>query len=365
MIKRFLFSITTAVILTLSLVQQLSAQDGRQITRSPIINQSAPRSTVTPKTPEQIRAELVAVYVEAEATFKYLSRYAIARDSFQQSRFGEVSDVIANVAESRKLIEAMPDSYLEIMYNSFPDSKAVSRLANGLRKIREDASLQAVMERSDKWYSSESARVSRGEDANADLRSSPSAPSFIKPVCHFDNLNNYPSATDVGIAKGVAFALEIVTLLIPPTFEVPIIGVDIPSPVRIIAAIAWGVSYAIVIGLENARDEGTYCMNLAFTIQGVRDDETLGIISLLMPPTKINGGTAIGGYADFLQEFVTAAITNAKNRGITIPMGTVTDCATERLNEANSLYGQGNKYVEAFKKYRAAYQNIGASVCVQ
>lgn len=351
MTKRFLFSITTAVILILSLVHPLSAQGDRQIgNRSPISGQSAQRSTVTPKTPEQIRVEMVALYAEAEATFKYLSGYAIARESVQKIGYADISDVITGITQSRKMIETMPDSYLEIMTNSLRDPKALNRLTNGLRKMREDANFQAAMERSEKWFNSKGARISQGEDASSNVRSSPSAPSFIRPVCHFDNLNNFPSATDVGIAKGFSFLAEIITLLIPTTVEVPILGFKIPSPARIIAAIAWGVVEAIAIGLANARDEGTYCQNLAITISAALTTDGTFNASILLPE-------AGGGFARFLKEYVAAAIQNAKDRSIAV------NCADMRLAEADGFYSM-SKWVEAYKKYRAAYQNINASACV-
>lgn len=297
-----------------------------------------------------MRVELIAVYVEAEATFKYLSAYAIARESFQQTGYGEVSGVITDIVQSRKQIEAMPDNYLEVMYNSFRDPKAVKRLANGLRKIREDANFQAALERSEKWFNSERARISPPEAANSGVRSSPSAPSFTDPVCHFNDLNFYPSAADVGIAKGFAFLAEIVTLLIPPTVDIPILGFRIPSPARIIAAIAWGVLEAIVIGLENARDDGTYCQSLAITIQSALTTDGTFNTSILLPKDA-------GGFANFLKDYVTAAIQDAKD--VSIPV----NCADARLAEANAFYNTSN-WVAAYKKYRSAYQNINANACV-
>ena len=356
MTKKFLLSITMAVILTFSLVQQLSAQDGRQIgNRSPASKDSTQQAAVTPKTPKQMRAEMVTVYVEAEATFKYLSEYGIVRENFQKLGYGDLPDVMTGIVESRKLIEAMPDSYIEIMTNSFRDPDAVSSLAKGLRKMREDADFRAVMERSEKWFNSERAR-SLGDVANSNLRSSPSAPSFTRPSCDFGNLNNYPSATDVGIAKGFSFLAQIITLLIPPTIEIPILGFQIPSPARIIAAIAWGIVEGVVIGLNYARSEGIYCMNLAIVIQSFLTTDGKFNATILLP-------SSAGGFAQFMKEYVAAAIQNAKDSNIPIPMGTSTDCATERLNEANGFYNTG-MWANAYKKYRSAYQNIKASACI-
>ena len=360
MTKKFLLSITMAVILTFSLVQQLSAQDGRQIgNRSPVSKDSAQQSAVKTKTKtsEQMRAEMVAVYVEAEATFKYLSEYNFVRENFHTLDYGDLPGVMTGIVESRKMIEAMPDSHIEIMTNSFRDPNAVSSLAKGLRKMREDADFYAAMERSEKWFNSERARISRSEAANSNLRSSPSAPSFIRPSCDFSNLKNYPSATDVGIAKGFSLLAESIALLIPPTIEIPIIGIQLPSPVRIIAAIAWGIVEGVVIGLEEGRSEGIYCMNLAIITQSFLTYDGKFNATILLP-------SSAGGFAQFLKEYVTAAIQNSKDRNIPIPMGILTDCATERLNEANGFYNQSD-WVNAYKKYRSAYQNINANACIQ
>jgi hypothetical protein len=358
MTKRFLFSITVAVILTFSLVQQISAQGGKEIgSKPPIGRQPAQRSIVTTKTSAQMRAEMVSVYVEAEATFKYLSEYIIVRENLQKLGYGDLSDVVTGVIESRKLIEAMPDSYIELMTNSFSDPSAVSNLATGLRQMREDADFQAALERSEKWFISERARTSLGEVTNSNLRSSPSAPSFIRPSCNFSNLNNYPSATDIGIAKGFSFLAENIASLIPQTIDIPIIGIKIPSPARIIAAIAWGIVEGVVIGLEEERSNGIYCMNLAIVIQSFLTVDGKYNATILLP-------SSAGGFAQFMKEFVTAAIQNAKDRNIPIPMGTATDCATERLNEADANYSAGS-WANAYKKYRSAYQNINASACIQ
>jgi hypothetical protein len=346
-----------AVILTFLPVRQIFAQDAKEITRSPIIQQPAQRSMVTPKTSAQMRAEMVSVYVEAEATFKYLSEYAIVREHFPKLGYGNFPEVMTGIIESRKLIEAMSDSYIEIMTNSFRDPSAVSSLAKGLRKMREDAGFHAVMERSEKWFNSERARVLTGEVADSNVRSTPSAPSFTRPICNFSNLNNYPSATDVGIAKGFSFLGQIITLLIPPTIEIPILGFEIPQPARIIAAIAWGVVEGVVIGLNYGRNEGIYCMNLAIVIQSFLTVDGKYNATILLP-------SSAGGFAQFVKEYVTAAIQNAKDGNIPIPMGTTTDCATERLNEANVHYNAGS-WANAYKKYRSAYQNINASACIQ
>lgn len=349
--RRVTFSITTAAILILSFAQHLSAQDGRQfVNRLSGSKESAQRSAVTLNTPKQKREELIALYVEAEATFRYLSGYAIGLTSFQKNGYGDVSSLLEDIVTSRKLIETMPDNYVEVMYGSFRDPKAVKRLANGLRKVREDVNFQAALDRSEKWFSAESARISRGEDANSDVRSAPSAPSFTDPVCHFNDLNFYPSAADVGIAKGVAFAAEIVTLLIPPTIDVPILGFKIPSPARAIAAIAWGVLEALVIGFENARDDGTYCQGLAINIQSALTTDGTFNASIILPKDA-------GGFANLLKEYVAAAIQNAKNKSIQV------NCADTKLAEADGFYSQG-KWSDAYKKYRSAYQNINANACV-
>lgn len=352
MTRRIFISTMAMVILILSPFQQLSAQDARQIEgRAPVSKQSNQRLTAAQRTPEELRAQLNVLYDEVEATVRHVSDYAIGRDAFQKMGFDEgLSGVMSSLAISRKQLQGLSDNSLREVDKSIPNSTDLNNITVGLRKVRTDPDFLAALDRAEQWFNSENGRNTRIEAANTNSRSATSAPEFIKPVCHFDNLLNYPSAKDLSIAKAFAFAAEIVFLLIPAEVEIPIIGVEAPNPVRIAVAIAWGVLEAISLGLDQARSEGIYCQSLALNIQGALTNDAKFNMSVLLPRDA-------GGFADFLKEMVTAAIQNATTNNIPL------QCANFRLNEANNLYNQG-KWADAYKKYRAAYQNIGASSCL-
>ncbi|MFN0111624.1 MAG: hypothetical protein ACKVZH_22410 [Blastocatellia bacterium] len=351
MTRKVFFSITAMVILVLSPIQQLYAKDGSQIkSRAFGLTQPEQHLTVTVRTPEQIRAEMNAIYDELEATVKYLSDYAIGRNAFQQIGYEGIFDVVSSVTACRTQLQAMSDNSLLEANIYIPNSTKLKKIAASLHKMRFDPDFQIAMDRAEKWFNSESSRSSGSEAASPNARSTPSAPSFIKPVCHFDNLLNYPSAKDLSIAKAFALVGEIVFLLVPSEVVIPVIGVQIPNPIRIALAIAWGITEAISLGLDQARSEGVYCQTLALNMQGFMTNDAKFNLSVLLPRDA-------GGFADFLKDMVTASIQIATSKGIPV------QCASTRLAEADAFYSQ-SKWADAYKKYRAAYQNIGASSCI-
>lgn len=338
------------VILVLSPFQKLSAHEARIEGRAPVSSQLNQSHAVSQRTPQQLRSELKVLYDELEATVVHISGYAVGQDAFQKIGYdGGRNDVMSSLAASRKQIDTMSDNALREINNRIPNTSDLNKITADLHKLRFDPEFQAMLNRLEQWFNSENGRAWR-EAANANVRSAPSAPEFIKPVCHFDNLLNYPSAKDLSIAKAFAFAAEIIFLLVPAEVEIPIIGVEAPNPVRIALAIAWGILEAISLGLDQARSEGTYCQSLALNIQGALTNDAKFNVSVMLPRDA-------GGFADFLKEMVTAAIQNATANNIPL------QCANQRLTEANAFYDQG-KWVDAYKKYRAAYQNIGSSACL-
>ena len=337
-------------ILVLSPVQRFSAQEGKQSSgRAAVGKQATQPQAAAQRTPAQLRSELDALYDELSATVQFVSAYAIGRDAFQNMGFdGGMPDVMSALTTSRKQLQNMPDNQILQAGESLPNSADLNKAIVSLQKMRTDPEFQAALSRADQWFNSEAGRSLR-EAANANIRSTPSAPSYIKPVCHFDDPLNYPSAKDLSIAKAFAFAAEIVFLLVPAEVEIPIIGVEAPNPVRIALAIAWGVLEAISLGLDQARSEGTYCQSLLFTIHGNLTNDAKFQMSLVLPRSA-------GGYADFVKDAVTNAISIANSKGIP------TNCASARLAEADGFYNQG-QWVDAYKKYREAYSKIGAAPC--
>lgn len=347
MTRRIFFSIAAALVIVLFPIQELSAKSGKLTNKSATTREQliqAQAAAVANRTPEQLRADMDVFYGELEATIGYLSGYAIGRDSFQKMGFdGGLQDVMSSLAASRKQFQAMSDMDIRAINNSIPDSATMKKVSAGLHKMRFDADFSAALERTEQWFDS-------NKNGSSNVTSAPSAPSYIKPVCHFDNLLNYPSAKDLTIAKAFAFAAEIIFLLVPAEVVIPIVGAQAPNPVRIALAIAWGVLEAISLGLDQARSEGVYCQTLALNIQGAMTNDAKFNVSILLPRDA-------GGFADFLKEMVTAAIQTASSNNISV------QCANTRLNEANAFYDQG-KWADAYKKYRSAYQNIGSSSCL-
>lgn len=342
---------TATAILVLLPLQRSSAQEDRRSTeRTQILRQMNQRKSAALRTPDELRSEMNALFDEIDASMKYLSDYAISREAFQKVGYDGYSAVVSALAVYRKQLQDMSNDTLRQLNDHLPDSTAMNNLTVALHKMRFDPEYQAALERSEKRFSSANGQRSLSQDSNQNARSTVSATAFIRPVCHFDDLINYPSAKDVAIARSFAFIGEIAYLLIPPGIDIPIIGAKVPNPVRIAVAIAWGVAEAIAIGLKNARDEGTWCQSLAFTMQSVMTTDGSFNVSILLPRSA-------GGFADFLRDLVTANVANARADAIPVP-----SCVDALMIEGDNYYNQ-QKWIEAYKKYRRAYQSINAPNC--
>lgn len=349
MTRRIFFSIAAISILILSPANQLFAHGtGRMETRATANGQPNNPQSASQRTPEQLRAQLNAMYDEMEATMKYISDYTIGKNAFEKIGFEGFADLKGVIATSRKQFQGMSDDQLREAGKSLPSTTNLNKITASLHKLRTEPEFKAVLERTEQMFNGRAGK-SGSDAAGLNSRSTPSAPSFIKPLCHFDDLNNYPSAKDVAISKGFSLAGEIALLIIPDSLEVPVVGVETPNPLRIAAAIVWGVMEAITIGLEEARSEGVYCQNLAMGMQGLMTDDAQFGVTVLLPRDA-------GGFADFLKDMVTECIQIAQANGINI------QCASARLADANNFYNQG-KWVDAYKRYRSAYQNIGSTTC--
>lgn len=334
------------VILILLSSNPLLAQD-RQVdsNRTPIVRQSEPRIAVTERSPAQLRADMLAVCDEAEATFNFLARYSIAESGIQKIGYENISEVLGQIAESRKQIEEFPDSYLQLMNYSFPDSGTLDRLAISLRAMRTDERFQVSLGKAEKWFS-ENKGNARAQGTTVGVRTAPSAPAFIRQSCDFRNLTDFPSAADVGIAQGVALAVDVVLLFLDIDA-----GNNVPNPAYFIAVAAKAIVGPIVLGLEGARDAGLWCQDLAFNMQGALTTDGQFVVSFLLPPSA-------GGFEDYLKDFVEAVIQRATENGIP------TNCASTRLSEGIAYYN-ANDWSNAYKKFRTAYANIAADTCVQ
>ncbi len=348
MTKRNLISLATLIALVLSQVEPLFAQDGRQIdsNRTPINRQSEQRTVVTIRSAEQLRAQMTAACDEAEATFNFMANYSIAQNGIQKIGYENMSEILEQINNSRKQIEAIPDSYLQTMNHTFPDSETLERLTLSLRKMRSDPEFQSSLEKAEKWFNSESRTSSRLGASKLGIRSSTSAPAFTRTSCNFSSLTDFPSAADIGITQGVLHIVNVLLLF----FDISL-GNNVPNPAYFIAVAAKAITGAILLGLEGARDAGLWCQDLAFNMQGALTTDGQFVVSFLLP-------NDIGGYEDYLKEFVTAIIQEA------IDSGVPTNCATTRRTEGDAFYSMGD-WSNAYKKYRSAYANIAAETCQQ
>ena len=346
--KRNLISLSTMLALIFSSVAPLYAQDGRQVRndRTPINRQSGQRTVVTQRSAGQLRAEMSVACDEAEATFNFMANYSIAQDSVQKNGYENISGVLEQITNLRKQIGAIPDSDLQTMSNSFPDSETLERLTLTLRKMRSDPGFQSSLENAEKWFNSENGISSRQGASKSVVRSSTSSPAFTRTLCNFSNLTDFPSAKDIGITKRVLHVANVFLLSFDPS-----LGNNVPNPLYFIRVAAKAIVGAVLIGLESARDAGLWCQDLATNMQfGLVVDAQI-YVNFMYP----NNG--IGGYADYLKELVTAMIQKAMDSGITV------NCASTRLAEADVFYNAGD-WGNAYKKYRAAYSNIGAAECL-
>lgn len=348
MTKRNLILLATLVALILSPVQPLLAQDGRPTdnNRTPINRQSGQRTIVTERSAEQLRSEMISICDEAEATFKFMAGYSIAQDGIQKVGYENISGVLEQITDSRKQIEAFSDSYLQTMNNSFPDSGTLERLTLTLRKMRSDPGFQSSLEKAEKWFNSENRTASSPQAAKSSIPSTPSSPAFLREVCDFGNLTNFPSPTDIGITQGVLLVVDVILLFLDID-----LGNNVPNPAYFVAVAAKAITGAILLGLEGARDAGLWCQDMAFNIQGALTTDGQFVVSFMLPRSA-------GGYEDFIKDFVTAILQKAMEKSVP------TNCGATRLAEANNYYDTGN-WANAYKKYRSAYANIAADTCVE
>lgn len=336
------------VALVFSTVEPLLAQDGRQAdnNRTPITRQSGQRTMVTERSVRQLRAEMNSICDEAELTFKFMSTFSVAQDGIQKIGYDNISGVLDQIADTRKQIEAFSDSYLQSMNSSFPDSITHERLTLALQKIRTDPGFQSSLAKAEKWFNGGANASSNAQAPKSSVRSSTSAPAFLRESCDFGNLTNYPSPTDIGITQGVLLVVDVILLFLDPD-----LGNNVPNPGYFIAVAAKAITGAILLGLEGARDAGLWCQDLAFNIQGALTTDGQFVVSFMLPRNE-------GGYEDFLKDFVTAIIQKAVDKGIP------TNCASTKLTEANNYYNAGD-WPNAYKRYRSAYANIAAGICVE
>jgi hypothetical protein len=293
---------------------------------------------------------LIAAYDESEALIKFLAGYQFVR---QSNAMKDYETICETMATERERVEQMSAVELTRQSNNWPYVKNLNRMTKLSQSIRNDEKFQLVMQKVERAF--QSGQVSRSSSSANEVNSREviASPAYITPTCNFDDPSNYPSGVDLGIANGIAIALHIAVEAQPAEFM--IFCVLIPNPFRIAFAIAAGVVDQVANALKAVATDGAYCESIRLFIEeGLTPDG--GQIAILMNDNF---------YLTFMLKSVRAALSKATSTGVP------TNCGSQRLTDASAFFdgsdnftGTGPQRVDAFKKLRSAYHNIGASACV-
>lgn len=295
-----------------------------------------------------MRGDLMAGFNQLEALLKLFAEYPALRDSFSMVTYDQT---IKDLSDERDRIQALSVDDLMRQNQLLPNPKPIRQLATVLEKAMSDSRFLAALEKANKAMLTSNGRAATARMAGAKITYGPdvvAAPSFTKPGCNYDTPNDYASASDLGITNSIIIAESTAIDSLPDSFSVA--GFSAPNLIRIGLVIARGVTEEIYNGLEISNGNGTYCESLRMFIEDKMKD-TGYVVILAVPYSQ-------GGYLDYVKDSVNAIYNEAIGRGFPV------SCAQDRLNEANNFFASG-QWLQAYKKYQAAYQNIGASSCVQ
>ncbi len=328
-----------------------SAQERQRGTNSNSGELQEPRQVTTVTEAEQFRSDMIALYDESEALINFLAQY----DFFRQSDAMKNYDAIhQKMVDGRRRIELMSAAGIISQARSFPDNQSINLAIKLSRKIRTDGKLQDAIQVTQR-YAQAALKRKGALSAKRDLNSRGviAAPAYIPPTCNYDDPSAYPSGVDIGILGGIGIALHAVSDALPGEIEEAC--AMIPFIPHIIASIAAGVFDQYKNLVDTGSADAAYCEKVRFFIEDkLKDDRGL-------PVLWINDDF----YLTFMLKSVRASLSAAT--GGMVP----TNCGDARLMEAEAYFtsdvfsGTGPQRVDAYRKLRAAYQNIGASSCVQ
>lgn len=327
-----------------------SAQERQVGTRKPIDRSGENRQMLDMAGAEKLRTELVTAFSESEALLKYLAGYDFLRQN--QAMVG-YETVVEDLSKERGRIAQLSLPDIIAQANGWPDSEALNRVIELSRQVRNDEKFREVIRNAERF--SQAGAQSRPPSINGfNARGVISAPAYIPPVCNHDDPSNYPSGTDLAIANGVASGLHTLADVLPD-----LLGflVSIPNFVKIALVIAAGVTDQVANALAAVASDAEYCEKIRFYIEDKLANEN-GFTAILMTDDY---------YLSFMLKSVRAAMTKATSQGIP------TNCGTTRLAEGAAFFDGSDNFngangadrVTAYKKLRAAFQNIGAASCVQ
>ncbi len=348
MTRRILTALTAISFVLLVFASPNSAQERQAGDRSQGISQTSSVAEV-----EKFRSDLLSAYEESEALVKFLAGFDFIRQSTAMEGY---ETACQKLETERARIERMSVAELLSQVSNLPDSKSLKRIIEVSRSTRNDAKLQEVIRKVERY--SQAAMLARNSSSakaakEAYSRGAVAAPAYIPPICNFDDPSNYPSGTDIAISNGIALALHSLADALPG-----ILGffVSVPDFVQIALFIAAYAVDEITNALQSVAIDAVYCESIRLYIEdNLTNDD--GYTALLVTNDF---------YLTFMLKSVRSALTKATNTGIPI------NCGNARLTEANAFFNgsdvfnsTGANRVAAYNKLRAAFQNIGASECVQ
>jgi len=350
MTRKILIALTIFSLVLLIVTPPQSAQERQVETRKPIDRPGENRQMMDMAGAEKLRNELVTAFSESEALLKYLASYDFLRQNQVMAGYETlVEDLEKESARIQQL--TLPEVFVQAA--SWPDSESLNRVIELSRQVRNDEKFREVIRRAER-FSQSGAQARPPAVTGLNARGVIAAPAYIPPVCNHDDPSNYPSATDLAIANGVASALHTLADVLPTLLGFLF---SVPNFVQIAIVIAAGVADQVANALQAVASDAEYCEKIRLYIEDKLANES-GFTAILMTDDY---------YLSFMLKSVRAAMTKATSQNIP------TNCGQTRLTEGAAFFDGSDNFnasngadrVTAYKKLRAAFQNIGAASCVQ
>ncbi len=358
MTRKILLALAATSFTLLAFASPHAAQERLVGDRTPTSGRSQENRQVVDVTEaETLRRNLVAAYDETDALIRFLAGYEVFRKTDVMQGYELACQKLE--AESARIgqmttAELMPAVELMKQGDNLQKASTLVRLAEISRSIRNDAKVQKVLLKAERL--SQSGQLSKAASSSRKKVNSrsliPPTPGF-PPSCNWDDPSTYPSGADLAISNGVALALHALADALPG-----ILGffVTVPDPVKIALVIAAYAVDEVTNALAAVAADAAYCEQVRLVIEkNLANDD--GFMALLFTNDF---------YLGYTLQTVRSSLTKATNTGVP------TNCGSTRLTEALTYFdssdayiGTGPERVTAYSKLRAAYQNIGASACVQ
>lgn len=353
MVRRILTALAAISFALLAFVSPHSAQERQAGNGAPIGDRSqGSRQVLDVTEAENLRRDLITAYDETDALLKFLAGYDVIRQSTLMEGYETACQKLET--ESARIGQM---SVAEFMVNtdSMLSMKSISRIIEVSRSIRTDAKLQKVLLKAERLHQrgllSPKSPLPRKKLNSREVI--PPTPGF-PPSCNWDDPSNYPSGADLAISNAVGLALHSLADALPGVLG---FFVTVPNFVRTALVIAAYAVDEITNALAAVAGDAVYCERIRLYIEdNLTNDD--GFMAILFTNDF---------YLGYVVKTVRSALTKATSKGIPI------NCGMTRLNEALAFFdvddafsgANGADRVTAYNKLRVAYQNIGASACVQ